>query len=169
MTNALEVIPQQIKESNLNLFIEPIYYKKKGLIHWIKHKLFLRKLDNLHPGFDVLWQIADFIKLLERVYMYDNSKLGNKLSSSIKYNNNENGFVINCNDYEVIIKLFLDTRETAVEILRFKGNKIKSSYLFDENTVIPDIESEQILVFIIELIMTSVKALFIEYYDKKLG
>ena len=58
-----------------NIFMRHIYDKDKGfkLIRWFKYRKFLRQIDKATPSFDVLWQIADFIKMLEYVYLYNNT------------------------------------------------------------------------------------------------
>lgn len=150
----------------MNIFIEYIYNKKRfGIIPWIKYKIFVYKLNKINPNFGMMWQIADFIKLLEQVYMYDNSSASTLYSSS--YKNGLNGFVLN--KPEFVIKFTLDSSDEsiAIDISRTKGTKLKSSNVLTENSVINDINNEQLLINIIGWTMSSVKELLIIYYNLK--
>ena len=151
----------------MNIFIEHIYNKTRfNVFNYIKYRRFLRKLDKVNPNFGMLWQIADFIKILEQVYMYDNSST-NTLYSSLKFEEGENGFILNTNEASIRFKLYQENETIGMEIIRNKGNKLKSSMRFNENSLIDNIHDAQLMINIIDWLMDAVKQLLIIYYKKK--
>lgn len=156
----------------MNIFIEHIYSKKKyNLINWIKYRLFLRKLDKVVPNFGMLWQIADFVKILEKVYMYDNST-NSELYSSPKYNEGENGFILNIRENSDVIvtinmKMYSDSETIDVELRRVKGNKMTTKMRLHEDSIINNTDDKQLIININDWIMNAAKKLVVRYYNLK--
>ena len=73
------------EEFKINMFIEPILNKKKKhhLSSYIQLRRLIRKLNKTSPSFDMMLEMHEFIKLLERLYMYGNDN--NKIIFNIKY------------------------------------------------------------------------------------
>src|SRR5574344_2943461 len=92
-----------IMEKN-NLFIDWIYKKPykffPKIIHKIKFYLFINKIKNLAPDFDMLWNIADFCKLLHIVYFYKPEEK-DYIDYRIPAIKSQNSFVIFKNGYEI--------------------------------------------------------------------
>lgn len=154
-----------------NIFARHLYDKDKNkfrLLQWFRYKRFLRLIDKSVPSFDILWQIADFIKILEQVFLYDNSPI-KEMYSSDKYKPNENGFVVKKYNYTITIKLYEDDKSIAIQVDR--GNKKASTSMkFREGDPLEDGNNEHVLKLIenIEnIIMNSAKELFIKYYNMK--
>ena len=123
-----------------NVFMEPIY-KKSNKFFGIPSKRFLNKtirfLRNTMPNFALFWQISDFIKILEKVFFYDNSQT-NSMYSSLNYDDGENGFIFKNHDVSITIKLYERSETIGIEIHRIKGSKLKSAMSFssDDNTTL---------------------------------
>lgn len=126
-----------------NIFMNIIRDKSnRGFISKIKHKIKLRKFrKNImegSPSFGLLWKMADFIKIAEIIFFYNNShSLDSDLSlySSNEYMVGTNGFKLrdNTTGCTIIIKLISDTQKVIVDVERSKGNHIKSTMTFIEN------------------------------------
>lgn len=151
--------------NNGNMFIRQIYDKKKTfvLFRWIKYRKFLRLIDKTAPNFIILWHIADFIKILDKIYMYDNNPT-NTLYSSNNFNMNENGFVIKKENFFIRIKLFEIGSEIAIEVGRSGSKDLTSIRFCDGENKIKNEDDEHMMINIENIIMNSVKELFIKYY-----
>ena len=134
-----------VLSDNTNVFMEPIY-KKSNRLFGIPSKRFLNKtikfLRITMPNFALFWQIADFIKILEKVFFYNNS-ISNSMYSSLNYADCENGFKFKNDDVSITVKLYEDSEKIAIDIHRLKGNELKSSMIFDskKNTKLSKIDS----------------------------
>ena len=151
-----------------NIFMRMIYDKNKTFIlfRWFKYRKFLRQLDKSAPSFDLLWQIADFIKLLETVYFYDNSST-NELYSSNNFDSSENGFVIRKEGRTIRVKLYEYTREIALEVSYSTKNTIAMKFRDGENIDFKNEEHMYLILNVENIIMDTVKELFIKYYKMK--
>lgn len=154
----------------MNIFIEPIYKKKKfNIIEYIKYRKFLHSLKTTMPNFGMLWQIADFIKILERVYFYNNSpRNAHGMYSSLKYDNGENGFCVFTDDVNIKYKLNDACQSITIELERLQGNKVKSNMTFNPNETydLSDLD-EELLIQITDITMNSVIKLVKTYYKIK--
>lgn len=163
-----------------NIFMDLIYDKckltPKTFIKYLKHKTKVKKFRktilNCSPSFNVLWNIADFIKLAEEIFMYDNN-IDNKdlyLFSSRNYNNGENGFIFNGTEVSIAIKLFSATNTVLLEIKRKTGSKIKTLLSFENNQwgQNPSFKEEIILESVIEKITSNIIELFDRCYYRYL-
>lgn len=165
--------------STMNIFMQYIYKKINmnffNIIHYMIHiykiNKFKKEIHNGSPGFDVLWQMADFVKLSEMVFCYDNS-IDNKdigLYSSRNYQNGTNGFRIIEENYDITIKLFSKSKEVALEINRSRGEKLKTAISFKDNKWKDnhDKYDEMLLEQVIELINTKILLLFDYCYNAR--
>lgn len=156
-----------------NMILDRQNYKSKNIFGRLHHKWTVYKFRKTilkgSPSFGLLWKMADFVKLAEEIYFYDNStKKNTGLFSSINYAIGENGFKVFHYDCNITIKLFSDTQKVALEVDRLHGNKIKSNLVFineswDGN---PGIYDELLLDRLITIINNSIISLFDECYDK---
>lgn len=107
-----------------NMFMTHIYNKKLfGFSAWRKYKKFLKTLKTESPSFAMLWQMADFIKILDRVYMYKNVT-SSRLYSSDKFEYGQNGFIVNDEDYKITVKTYTDDEKVIMEVLNKATNKV---------------------------------------------
>ena len=161
-----------------NIFMELIYEKInikgknifKRLFHKKKVKKFINDIKNSSPGFNMLWNIADFIKIAEFVYFYDNSLKNNTIAlfSSKNYQNNTNGFKVNSEDCNITIKLFSELNTVILEIDRLKGDKQRTIMEFKDEqwTTVHTLFDEMLLNHSIEIINNKVIELFNYCYNK---
>lgn len=167
-----------MKKPNGNIFLNLIYEKKlikKNIFKVISHKIKVRKfkksIDKGSPSFKVLWQLADFIKAAEEIYFYDNSLKNSDIGlySSRSYLDGQNGFKISTFDCTIVIKLFSEHEIVAMDIERFKGNKIKDCFQFEHEqwSKEPSMRDELLLEQIIRIINWKTIELFEFCYDKK--
>lgn len=153
-----------------NIFMEPIY-RKSNRFFGIPSKIFLNKtikfLRKTMPNFALFWQISDFIKILEKVFFYNNSQ-GNSMYSSLNYNDGENGFRFRNEDVSITIKLYERSENIAIDIHRLRGNELKSSMEFNsnDNTVLNKIDSS-LLESIINTVIEECIHLMKTYYNMK--
>lgn len=168
-------------KSNLsNIFMGMIYEKVdrafphifKYLSHKKKLKKFRRDIHEGSPGFGLLWKMADFIKLAEMVFFYNNSiKTSSEfgLYSSRNYCPGENGFKITTNECTIAIKLNSEYQKVMVEVVRSFGDKTTSSLVFineqwDSN---PSIYDEMLLEQVIKIINDRILKLFDYCYSAR--
>lgn len=109
--------------NNSNMFISMIYGAmafswRKCFKYW-KYKRDLKKFEkniiNGSPTFDILWQMADFIKYAEKLFFISNTQK-DELYSSPNYSVGQNGFKVN--DYARRIKI------TVKLITEYNNNKV---------------------------------------------
>lgn len=126
-----------------NPFIDMITKKQtKSFRHYIRyrsHKRTLKKFRNYvlkgSPDFDFLWTMADFVKLAERIFFYNNTNKDTKendigLYSSRKFEDGQNGFRIDTKECTIVIKLYSYDKRIAVELERKNGTHMKSLQTF---------------------------------------
>jgi len=157
-----------------NMFMDIIYKKMMAinkyqkLRSWIEYKKFLMDLEKTSPDFDMLWQFADFIKLLEITSWYDNSKY-NIAFSSKDYANGENGFMINKETpkMQIIFKLYTKNENIVMSIKRDYGHKRNSEVSFaNRELVLKTAEDEILMLNVIKTITNTMGILLKEYYEK---
>ena len=159
-----------MNKSSGNMFIDKIYGKKKksffGFITYIiyerKIKRFKKKILEMSPSFDVLWQMANFIKLSEEIFFYDNN-IENKLYSSRMYTYRENGFKINDGSSVIVIKLYDERKKVSLEVKRNNGAELVSKYTFKNSNwdTDPTVYDEMVL----EQVIKSINKHIIELFD----
>lgn len=159
-----------ILKNDVNIFMDPIY-KKSNQFFGIPSKIFLNKtikfLRSSMPNFALFWQLSDFIKILEKVYFYNNSQ-NNSLYSSLKFNIGENGFKFKNQDVAITIKLFDESKEIMLEVHRLKGNQLISSMIFNDNSNVElNITDSALLESIIDIVIEEAIYLMTEYYNMK--
>lgn len=162
-----------------NIFMNMIYEKVKPSIknifkyfsHRRKVKKFKKDIDQGSPSFGLLWKMSDFIKSAEEVFFYDNNKDNTDicLFSSSGYIHGENGFKINDPDCFVVIKLYSDTQRVVIEIERAKGQRIKHTMSFTNETWEgePTAYDEMLLEQIIKMINKYILKLFDWCYERR--
>lgn len=162
-----------VPHMNGNIFMRHIYGKQKSWWKNLKprreYKKFLKSLKSVSPDFSMLWNIADFIKELELVYMYDNSTKHDGLYSSNGYNPGENGIKYTSDDLSFVIKLFSDDTRVVIEIDRHKGNQIRGKLEFIGNDWVGDhdICDEMLLENIVNRLMNETTYLLTYFYDHR--
>ena len=73
-------------KEKINMFIKPIFDKKYKhyLPSYIELKSLLKKIKKTSPSFDMMIEIYEFIKLLEKIYLYGNSEIIYLVQQSLK-------------------------------------------------------------------------------------
>ena len=110
----------------------------KRLAHKIKLHKFRKNILNGSPSFGLLWKMADFIKISEMIFFYNNTHALDSefaIYSSKEYIAGTNGFKLKDDKTGVIliIKLISDTQKVVVDIERQRGNKLKNTMVFINN------------------------------------
>ena len=162
------------KEEKVNMFIKPIFDKKKKhyLPSYIELRKLLKMIKKTSPSFNMMMEIYNFIRLLEEIYMYGNDPSHNLFSARVPKgydaamiyaeNNFEIKFVLGKsidNDNEINIQ----TRRTT----RSSGERTKSLKFNEGENIIHSKEDEQFFLFIISCLMNGVAELVTYYYNNK--
>lgn len=161
----------------MNIFIECINDKPKSnfiskLRYKRKMKYFISNIEKCSPDLGLLWKMADFIKLCEEVYFYDNNPdnpaMG--LYSSKKYEAGQNGFKIKDEDLGIIIliKLNSNTKYVYLEIHRLKTG-LNTTFSFKNNgedKSAQSVYSEILIEEVVKIITSKIISLFKYYYNR---
>ena len=161
-----------------NIFMNIISEKNpKGFIFKWAHKIKFHKFRKMilegSPSFGLLWKMADFIKIAEVVFFYNNThSLDSEFAiySSKEYMAGTNGFKLKDDKTSciIVIKLISDTQKVIVDIERQHGNKLKNTLVFvdnkwqDTNYTAYD---EMLLEQVIKIINSKIIALFDHCYS----
>ena len=158
---------------NINIFMRyindkvPYRYFLRRIIHNISVYRFKRNILNGSPSFNILWQMADFVKLSERIFFYNNNTEG-LIYYSNNYATGENGFIARDDGVKIIVKLYRDTKKVTVDIWRLSGSNAKTILTFtqDEWDNTPTVYDEMLLELVIKIINHNVIYLFNKCYSK---
>ena len=161
-----------------NRLIQWIYDKPYGglsnILNRIKHKMEFNKFLNLEirskaPDVDMLWTIADFLRLLKIVYFYNPDTTKDHMIYYDPKMAGSTGFVIVKNNIEIKFILRDTTPNITIDIRDRANYKVSISKIsFDDgNAVIRDQTDAEIFNTLNNLIMEWVDKLLVEYYDKK--
>ena len=167
--------------NSLNIFMKYIYDKEQfkllNIFKYWKHRVdlkrFKRNIFEGSPTFNILWQMADFIKLAESIFFYKNTQKENTfgLYSSRNYTSGTNGFRVtdSYRGLKVTIKLFSESRKVLLEIDYLNSENQKQSLSFTDNDwdIIPTAYDEMLLDQVIRSINFSILKLFDDCYDKR--
>ena len=131
---------KKVSETISNRFLDQVEEKYLGknpikrFFSKLKFNKFCKETMKASPSFGVLWFFADFIKLAERVYFFNNNKEGS-LFSSKSYSIGENGFIINDkeNSIKLIVVLNSDLQRVQLEIKRLNGTSMTTEHAFVNN------------------------------------
>lgn len=167
--------------NSLNIFMRYIYDKEPlkvcNIFKYWAHKRSLKKFKkNIYessPSFNILWQMADFIKLAESVFFYKNTQKESSfgLYSSRNYAVGTNGFRVS--DFNkglrVTIKLYNESRKVLLEIEYLNSDNAKQIMSFTNNEwdTMPTAYDEMLLDQIIRSINFSIMNLFDHCYDQR--
>lgn len=159
-----------MNKSSGNMFIDKIYGKKKKsffrflsyILYEKKIKKFKKNILSMSPSFDVLWQMANFIKLAEEIFFYDNN-IDGVLYSSRSYGYRENGFKINDGSSIIVLKLYDERKKVSLEVKRSNGGELISRYTFKNSEWVsePTVYDEMVL----EQVIKSINKHIIELFD----
>lgn len=173
-----KVVPIPYSPPKANIFIEKIYNKVSFSLFNIfkrwKHnrdiKKFRKNILNGSPSFHILWQMADFIKIAEFAFFYNNSMNNSSdgLYSSKNFDIGQNGFRVYCTEFKATIKLIGENNRVCLEIERSNGDKSKTLILFSNDTwdYSPTIYDEILLDQVIRVINCKIINLFDRCYEK---
>lgn len=158
---------------NINLFIKyindkiPYRYFFKRIYHNISVYRFRKNILNGNPSFAILWQMADFIKLANTIFFYNNH-IDNYLFSSTNFTSGQNGFIARDDGVKIIIKLYKDTKNVTLDICRLYNtiSKTTMSFTQDEWDKTPTVYDELLLEQVIKIINKNIIKLFDECYRK---
>ena len=143
------------------------YYvnNKKNNHTWNKEvKCFKLYLTKVSPDFKMLWYIADFIKVLEMLYMYHNVETAPIYCILTK--SSVRSFRVNFVDFYIEYTLYEDDKLINFEVIRLWNKDATSKVSFIDGEGIMKTRSDEVLMFtIIDLTMQRVYDLFVETYD----
>ena len=167
---------KKVSETLSNRFLDKVeekYLGKNPILRFLsklKFKKFLRETMKSSPSFGVLWLFADFIKLAERIYFFNNNKDGS-LFSSKSYSAGTNGFMImdKENNVRILIVLNSDLQQVQLEVKRLGGTSMITEHTFVNNAWTDDREKydEVLIDNIIGIINSHMVALLKWCWDKK--
>ena len=176
--------PQEIDPSErittTNIFVDKIYEykydptpcnffkrrKKKKAI-----KRFCKSIEESSPTFDMLWQMANFVKLADVIFFKGNAN-DSPLYSSNTYESGMNGFVVKDDEVSLYIKLVRQYKNTKIEIRRAASHNTTVLEFMNNDWVEEHSDYDEILLEnIICIINRKVLELFqecsgFEYYKK---
>lgn len=165
----------------INMFMKHIYdkepFKLSNLFKYLKHrravKKFKKNISEGSPSFNVLWQMADFIKLAETIFFYKNTQKDSEfgLYSSKNYAAGSNGFRVTDieNGLRVTIKLFNESKQLLLEIEYMYSDNPKNYLTFEDNDwdSVHTIYDEMLLEQVIKSINNNILKLFDSCYNKR--
>ena len=159
----------------MNIFIEFISNKPKTFFARRKYNKKVRKFRNDilngSPDFGLLWKMADFIKLCEIIYFYNNNT-NSDIFSSREYLKGENGFKLL--DTETNTKINVKLKSTGaiviVEVSRESG--LCSTFTFENNDWFDKGQANSAynvlcIEEIIKIINNKIISLFDRYYSRR--
>lgn len=168
---------KKVSETTLNRYLDIVEKKYVGsnpILRWwsdLQFKRACKKIQKESPSIGCLWYMADFIKLAERVYFYNNNRKTGFLFSSSSYSAGENGFVINDPDnfLEIVVKLFSDDQMVIVSVKRTNGTNMITEHTFINNQWTGDRQNyDEVLIDNIIGLMNSATISLMQYcYNKK--
>ena len=162
--------------NTVNEFIKPIIMRKRkfDIKAFFAYKKLIKKCKKLSPTFDQLCNIAEFVEILRKIYMYGNSdnlhlfagtlpKGYNRTTAASMFYKKKDHFTIGF----VLIK---ETKTINIEIER-RGQNIKSekeyiSFVDGEYEFI-DLYDQEKFLFITSCLMDGVCELITYYYKNK--
>lgn len=131
----------KIQKSNFaNSYLRIIDQKYTGINpikKWLSNYRFrkeCKKIFDRSPNFTQLWEFADFIRLSEHIFFYNN-KNGATLYSSRSFKFGENGFVIvsNPDNVQITLKLYSEDQKIVMDIKRLNGTNLLNTITFVNN------------------------------------
>lgn len=158
------------EEFKINMFIEPILNKKKKyhLGSYIQLKRLIRKLNKTSPSFDMMLEMHEFIKLLERLYMYGNDNNHYLFSATIPKGYSA-AMIYKEDNFEIKYVLRENDKLIAIEcITKSQNTKHSRKVQFHEgDNIIKDKYDEELFLFIISCLMNGLIELMTYYYKNK--
>lgn len=145
-------------------FLEDVYrprsFKQDRVFE--KHLAEWRKIA---PDFSTLHDMAETIKELEIVFMYDNSN-NSSMYSNIKQSDGTNSFIVESHDMTLKVTLYLDDDVIDIHLKRKVGSKLESHFRFKNNSSADYIKTsrDMMLFAIIEDRIMTTFCDIIEYY-----
>lgn len=129
-----------------------------------------KKIFDTSPSFGQLWSFAEFIKVSEEAYFFDNNSKG-RLFSSRSYSYGENGFKIHseADNVDIVIKLYNDNQKVIIQVERLNGGRMKSELVFTDNhwATTPDDSSVVLLDNLIGIINRHIIMLLEYCYNRR--
>lgn len=143
------------------------------LISRIKFNRACKRIFNTSPSFGQLWSFADFIKLAEEVFFFNNNSKS-QLYSSWSYKVGENGFVITseADHVTLIVKLYSDNQCIAMDIKRTNGTNRTTNMLFENGDWSPDKERKDTDIILLDNVIGIINRhiiMLLEYCYKRRG
>lgn len=121
-----------------NYFIKEVESKYLGrnpfkkFTSYLRYKKFIKKVRSWSPSIGSLWFFADFVKLAEKAYFFDNRR-DSKIFSSSSYEYGENGFIITDEKSNIRIncKLYTNTQKVMLEVKRLNGSNMTTVHILE--------------------------------------
>jgi hypothetical protein len=156
-----------VKERKSDMyFLEDIYHKRS----FKRDKIFRKHIEEwrrIAPDFSTLNDIAETIKELELVFMYDNSNSSSIYARPKAKAPGTNSFVVDDDDMNIVITLYADDEVIDIALNRKKGNRISTNMRFKNHEGDEYIKSSKdmmIFALIEDRIMTTFCNLLEFYY-----
>jgi len=114
-----------------------------------------RKIRNMSHSIGSLWFFAEFIKLAEFIYFFDNNN-SSTLYSSNTYKYGESGFMIKslANQVNIKCKLNAEKQEIKLEISRTNGSRIINEIIFNAQKGWYNSDSSEVSVRLVDNIIS---------------
>lgn len=156
---------KELMDCGLNPFSYYVNNKKDDRQWDIEVKNFKKYLNKISPNFRMLWYIADFIKILEMLYMYHNVQKAPLYLMSTK--SNIRSFIVNFDDFYIEYTLYEDDKRINCKVIRSWNDDAKSEITFIDGEYVVKTRADEVLMFtIIDLTMKKVYNIFDETYNK---
>lgn len=144
-------------------FLEDIYCPRS----FKRDRIFRKHIEQwraIAPDLQTLRIIAETLRELEIVFMYDNSNNSN-IYSSIRQKDSSDSFVVDDDDMMILVNLNVATDTINITIRRKHGSKIETHFKFRETDETEFSPQDQMLIAIVEdRIMTTFCDLLEHYY-----
>lgn len=126
----------------------------KKIASYLSFRKTCKKIFKTSPSFGQLWSFADFIKLAETAFMFNNQNKG-RLYSSRSYKVGENGFVINseADHLNIVVKLYSDTQGIALDIKRTNGSNMTTTMKFEQNDWASSYEQSDTDIILLDIVI----------------
>lgn len=162
--------------NKVNEFVKPIIMRKhKYDIHaWLAYRKLIKKCKKLAPSFKQMCDIAEFLEIIRKTYMYGNSDKFHLFNSTLPKNRNKfntcSMIYKEKDSFSITFVLYKDTKTINIEIDR-KGQTIKSEKehisFVDGEYQFSNIYDQEKFLFITSCLMTGVIELITYYFKNK--
>lgn len=146
-------------------FLKDLYYPRS----FKRDRIFAKNIESwraIAPDFSTLRDIADTLKELELVFMYDNSS-NSAMYSSLRQRDGIESFIVDNDRVTILISLELEKDIININLKRKKGSKLESNFRFKNHEgeeYVRTVQDQMLFALIEDTIMTTFCDLLEAYY-----